>query len=354
MAALTSRITLQVTDPSVVDGPEDFLSTSLGVIFPDDVTNQHGDAEHSLVYTSPHLVGGGGGGKGEGEAGEAGAVLRFDLAEPEGEGERRLFSHYLWNASLLLAELVERDSLLGGANAGAGAGAESLGRGASFDVRGLRTLELGAGTALPSVMAGLLGARGVAVTDYPAPAVLRTLRTNVVRNLTDRGVLAAAAAARAEKKAFLGGEGPKEVAGSEITEGKEMEMEMEMAVEGHAWGELDDAFCAANRRAFDRVMVADCLWMPWQHANLRRSVGHFLGEGAGARAWVVAGFHTGRVKMRGFFDAEGLRADGGLEVERIWEVDCDGVERAWAEEREEGISVRKRWLVVAVLKRVGA
>lgn len=91
--------------------------------------------------------------------------------------------------------------------------------------------------------------------------------------------------------------------------------------------------------------------MPWQHENLLKSVEWFLADTAEARAWVVAGFHTGREKMRGFFDGERL-AGLGLEVERIWERDCDGLEREWVLDRgiEDPVG-RKRWLVFAVLKR---
>ncbi|ETR99484.1 nicotinamide N-methyltransferase [Trichoderma reesei RUT C-30] len=312
MATLTSRISLQGDEP---DGPEDYLSTSLGVIFPDDIVNQHGDAEHSLVYASPKLP----------------KPLLIELADPEGETDRRLFSHYLWNASLLLAELIERDSLDNDAAADSSEEEEKekdegLGKGISFDTRGLHTLELGAGTALPSMMAGLLGAASVVVTDYPAPAVIKTLRANVARNIKPE--LAPV--------------------------GKESLVTKEVLVEGHEWGASEAknlAFPASHKHASDRLFVADCLWMPWQHANLRRSINHFLKRDASARAWVIAGFHTGRPKMAGFFDAEALREEGGVEVERMWERDCDGVEREWDREREDDITERKRWLVVAVLKR---
>ncbi|KAL7795026.1 hypothetical protein V8C37DRAFT_375300 [Trichoderma ceciliae] len=324
MATLTSRITLKGDEPA---GPEDYLSTSLGVIFPDDVTNQHGDAEHSLIYASPKLP----------------KPLLIGLADPEGDTDRRLFSHYLWNASLLLAELIERDSLEAGSEAGEEAG---LGAGLSFDTRGLDTLELGAGTALPSIMAGLLGARSVVVTDYPAPAVMKTLRENVASNI----------------RPDLAPEGRCGLVTSSIL------------VQGHEWGVFDplpatatatstasasataasaasSPFPASHAHLSDRLFVADCLWMPWQHANLRRSINHFLKKTGSARAWVVAGFHTGRAKMAGFFDARALRDEGGVEVERMWERDCDGVEREWEVEREDDITERKRWLVVAVLRR---
>ncbi|KAF7546216.1 hypothetical protein G7046_g9363 [Stylonectria norvegica] len=287
--SLVSRITLHGDDAT---SPEDYLSSSLGVIFPDDVTNQHGDAEHSLLYTSPHLP----------------KPLLMDLADPVAENDRKLFSHYLWNASLLLAEFIEADSLSVALEKPRQA--PSL----SFDVAGLDILELGAGTALPSIMAGLLGARRVVVTDYPAPSVLATLETNVTRSI---------------KPALS----PRSTAATSPV------------VAGHTWGELDDAFSQTQRQSFDRIIAADCLWMPWEHAKLHQSISFFLKPTAEARCWVVAGFHTGRVKMRDFFDAEALRREG-LEVEHLWERDCNGEERAWDPEREDDQTERKRWLVV--------
>jgi predicted nicotinamide N-methyase len=305
--ALTCRISLKGSE---LPGPEDFLSTSLGVIFPDDVTNQHGDAEHSLVYASPHLP----------------KPLHIELAEPVGESDRALFSHHLWNSSLLLAELIEKDTL--GLGLGAGDASDSPAAttktGVSFDIRGKSIVELGAGTALPSIMAGLLGARRVVVTDYPAPAVMATLRQNVARNIQPE----------------------LSPAGSQTTPGSSV------LVHGHSWGQLSasDPLCEANAHAFDRVFVADCLWMPWQHENLHRSIDHFLGRTPDARCWVVAGFHTGREKMKGFFADEAL-ARVGLGVAGIWERDCNGQEREWSWDREEDLTVRKRWLVVCELQR---
>ncbi|KYK59642.1 nicotinamide N-methyltransferase [Drechmeria coniospora] len=301
--ALTSRICLHGSEPW---GPEDYLSTSLGVIYPNDVTNQHGDAEHSLIYTSPNLP----------------RPLALELAVTESEAERRLFSHHLWNSSLLLAELVERDTL--GVEDADRDGDFGLGEGASFHVGGQAVLELGAGTALPSIMAGILGARRVVVTDYPAPPILSSLRSNVEHNI---------------RPSFA-------PAGSSATPAASI------LVQGHSWGELSDAFCLSNRHAFDRIFVADCLWMPWEHANLLRSIEHFISvDNEDARCWLVAGFHTGREKIRGFFEEKTLR-EVGLELERIWERDCDGQERVWMSHRpEDDITVRKRWLLVAVLRR---
>lgn len=256
------------------------------------------------MYQSPHLP----------------KPLHISLADPTGDDDRRLFSHYLWNASLLLAEFVESGTL--GLTPEQGGVSSPLGPPLpTFDVRGRSLLELGAGTALPSLLAALLGADRVVLTDYPAPAVISNLTANAARN------------ARAELLH------PSSAALAPVE------------VEGHAWGELGTPLADKGRRAFDRVLVCDCLWMPWQHENLLKSVGWFLGDGEEARCWVVAGFHTGREKMRGFFDAERL-AGLGLEVESIWERDCDGHEREWVLDRgiEDPVG-RKRWLVFAVLKR---
>ena len=78
---------------------------------------------------------------------------------------------------------------------------------------------------------------------------------------------------------------------------------------------------------------------------------NFLSLEDEARIWVIAGFHTGRAKLAGFFD---VAAEEGLEVEHIWERNVDGVEREWAKERDGGaedVTGRMKWLVVAILRR---
>lgn len=43
-----------------------------------------------------------------------------------------------------------------------------------------------------------------------------------------------------------------------------------------------------------------------------------------------------------------------MEIEERWEIDVEGRRRAWKREREdEGVTDRKRWLVVGVLTRRG-
>ena len=92
--ALVSRLTvLESKEPE----PEDIMCAALAVIFPDDVMVQHGDPDHALEWRSPHLP--------------PGKHLRITLADPPDRHDRYLFSHYLWNASLLVAEFVEAASL---------------------------------------------------------------------------------------------------------------------------------------------------------------------------------------------------------------------------------------------------
>lgn len=236
-----------------------------------------------------------------------------------------MFSHYLWNASLLLAEFIEAGTVLATQSPSSPSLKSRLGPPGltAFDVTGLSTIELGAGTALPSLLAGLLGASRVVLTDYPAPAVIANLRANAERNLR-----------------------------SELSPSGKVAESIE--VDSHAWGEFPSIEEEGNDRrhhAFDRVLVCDCLWMPWQHDNLLKSVDWFLKRNEDARCWVVAGFHTGREGMREFFRDERL-SKVGLEVERIWERDCDGEEREWSWDRGiEDLGTRKRWLSFAICRR---
>ncbi|KAJ4263164.1 hypothetical protein NW762_006786 [Fusarium torreyae] len=270
-------------------------STALGVIFPDDITNQHDDAGHNLTSLSPL-------------SSISPTLLGKMLASCSRitSGTPPFFSP----SSSRPACSVFRLRSLGEAR-------DSI----SFDVKGLEVLELGARTALPSIMAGLLGAKHIVATDYPAEPVLKTLRTNIARNIQPCLSLAAA----------------------------ETTPSGAVSIHGHSWRELEDPISKSGEHAFDRIIASDCLWMPWQHANLHRSITHFLKRTPEARCWVVAGFHTGRQKMSGFYDAAALE-EVGPEVERMWEGDCSGEEGVWDIGRDDDITVRKRWLVVASLK----
>ena len=163
-------------------------------------------------------------------------------------------------------------------------------------------------------MSVLGGAEEVVVSDYPASEILANIIVNIKRNVPAA-------------------------------------LQSRIDVEGHEWGVLTDDFSQAYHHAFTRILAADCLWMPWQHVNLVLSMLHFLSHEQDARVWVIAGFHTGRAKLAPFFE---VAMEHGLEIENIWERDADGQLREWTHVRDGGkedISGRKKWLVVAILRR---
>ena len=205
----------------------------------------------------------------------------------------------------------------------------NFGKKGMWDVSGKKVLELGAGTGLAGILAARCGAVETVITDYPAAEVLQNIQSNIKKNV--------------EGKSWQG-------------------QGISCHAKGHVWGQVgeaidmgvesrsvEDTFTIEGKGGFDRILVADCLWMPWQHQNLMKSIRWFMAPDA--RAWVVAGFHTGRAKMQGFYDEEMLAAQG-LEIEMIWERDADDNERSWVRDRGiEDPTARKRWLVIAVLKR---
>ena len=118
-------------------------------------------------------------------------------------------------------------------------------------------------------MATLAGAKEVVLYDYPAPTVLANIRRNA-KNAIPTSL------------------------GSTFR------------IEGHEWGDLGSAFPANHVHHFDRILAADCFWMPWQHFNLVHSMLHFLTLDPGGYVLAIAGFHTGRANLALFFDvAEG-------------------------------------------------
>jgi hypothetical protein len=76
--------------PTANPSPEDYFASSLGTLFTDDCSNQHGDGPDTVILYKSQRFG----------------ELELAVAEPSGEVERRKFAHYLWNAGVLMGELV--------------------------------------------------------------------------------------------------------------------------------------------------------------------------------------------------------------------------------------------------------
>lgn len=127
-------------------------------------------------------------------------------------------------------------------------------------------------------------------------------------------------------------------------------LESKVSIQRHIWGDTTTAFAISAAGTYTRVLAADTLWMPGEHTNLAHSMLHFLSPDPAARVFVIAGFHTGRARMAAFF--EEAVPEVGLQIEEIFEMDADGRRRGWEPKAEEElIGERKKWLVVARLKR---
>ncbi|GME25236.1 putative nicotinamide N-methyltransferase [Neofusicoccum parvum] len=304
---------LRVTPRSPTADPEDVFSAALGTLFTDDLRNQHGDPGAVIAYLSRRLD----------------RALDLGVADPAGEEERKKFAHYLWNAGVLMAELVggrpaweeqgdKTERLLGGLEWRLEGGSREWwvdGREEQlWRVEGERVLELGAGVGLAGIVSTLVGAEEVVISDYPAPEILENLEKNVKTNVPET-------------------------------------LRSKVSVQGHLWGDLTSPFSVANAGRFTRILAADCLWMPHEHHSLAKSMLHFLSPAPEARVFVIAGFHTGRANMAPFFK---IVEEEGLEVENIYEMDAEGRRRDWAFEKDGGREdhgERNKWLVIAQLKR---
>ena len=82
---------IEVRQPEGKDlDPADIFGSSLGGVFTDDLQNQHGDDPDTVIVYKNARHGN----------------LEFRTADINGEEERRKMAHYLWNAGVLMAELV--------------------------------------------------------------------------------------------------------------------------------------------------------------------------------------------------------------------------------------------------------
>ncbi|CAZ79467.1 unnamed protein product [Tuber melanosporum] len=216
--------------------------------------------------------------------------FKLRLADPD-PSNHSLFSHFVWNAALQAAELITT---------------------AEFNVAGKKVLEVGAGAGLPGIIAVYCDAEETVLSDYPVPEFLSNIQTNLEINLS-RSQLARA------------------------------------SVIGHEWGQTDDRLCTTRAGAFDKIIAADCLWMESRHDNLAKSVKTLLARDGELLA--IAGFHTGRDKVAGFFDAA---ERAGLVRVKITEKDVEGAEREWVRDRgQEDPVERKRWLAIGVFRQNG-
>lgn len=114
MLSLTELIRTELATEE--ETPEDFFASAPGFLFTDDLRNSHGDSDATIYYKSRQF-----------------GEIELRTADPTQEEERRLFSHYLWNAGVLMSERISGERLLSDAER------------TQWSVRGQTVLELGAG-----------------------------------------------------------------------------------------------------------------------------------------------------------------------------------------------------------------
>lgn len=119
MASLSARVrVVEMAEPS----SEDILSDWAETLYPDRYRNIHGDPDSDIIYISQRF-----------------GDIALRTAASNGGDDYFLFAHYLWNASIQLADLIETaDTPDGTSNA-------SSQQPLDWSVKEETVLELGAG-----------------------------------------------------------------------------------------------------------------------------------------------------------------------------------------------------------------
>ncbi|KIV83341.1 hypothetical protein PV11_05374 [Exophiala sideris] len=147
-------------------------------------------------------------------------------------GHSPLWGHLLWNAGQVIAQYLEDN-------------AQKL-------AHGTTVLELGAGAGLPSLVAAVLGAEKVVVTDYPDPDLIVNLRYNIEHC-------------------------------SALTE------KSNIVAEGFLWGSSIESLTAhlkPDTQGFDLLILADILFNHSEHAKLLATLRDCLKKTADSLALV--------------------------------------------------------------------
>ncbi|KAG8947480.1 hypothetical protein FRC04_010661 [Tulasnella sp. 424] len=200
-----------------------------------------------------------------------GDSVRLWIAPKEGKAAT-LLADQLFSPALLLAESIERRTV---------------------SVAGKTMVELGAGTALPSLLAATGKGDGsptlVTITDYPDALLMENLSMNVKGN----------------QSGFLDG--------------------CRVECVGYEWGK--DVTHLFNQAGYDIVVLSDLLHFATSHDDLIASTTSLLKKGSGSRVYLAAGKYTSEKVCNNFIEKT---EKCGIE----WQVGVnDGV---WQGERKVG------------------
>ncbi|KAL4067034.1 hypothetical protein V8B97DRAFT_1979216 [Scleroderma yunnanense] len=194
--------------------------------------------------------------------------LVLTVAPKEGKANTLLADH-LFSPALLIAELVERGSI---------------------EVAGRSIIELGAGCALPSLLAATLEEPPslVVVTDYPDEIILGNLRNTVERNR------------------------------------QHYRQPCVVHCEGYEWGTNVSSLLRLSKDfrtgGYDIVIMSDLLHFHSSHDALLHSLSLLLAKTPCARVYVAAGKYTALHVCQNFLDL-------GSHLGLVWEEDGGAAQR---------------------------
>lgn len=182
-------------------------------------------------------------------------------------------AHHLWNGSRVISEYFETNPEV---------------------VRGKTVLELGAGAGLPSIVAAVLGAKKVVMTDYPDNEIVEVMWKNI--------------------------DGCELLPRRTTTKSGDDDG-TNLIAKGYIWGYTAAPLIAelpAGHERFDLLILADLLFRHTEHGHLLDTIRDTLGKTADSKAFV---FFTSyrpwlRHKDLAFFD---LARERGFLVERVLE-----------------------------------
>jgi len=174
---------------------------------------------------------------------------------------------------------------------------------------GKRVLELGAGAGMTGIaIARRWNDARVVITDYPDVGILRALRQNVARNLSEND---------------WGGE----------------RADPRVQVRGHAWGSEE----GIGKNQYHVVVAIDTLWTSETHVALCQSIARALKPDKDSRVYLLAGIHTGRWVLDAFLKTV---VQYGLCIDHLVELRVrDGYEQEWYAGREDSPEERCEWLL---------
>ncbi|ROW03215.1 hypothetical protein VSDG_01216 [Cytospora chrysosperma] len=195
-------------------------------------------------------------------------------------------AHHLWNGSRVISDYFESHPA---------------------EVRGRTVLELGAGAGLPSIVAAVLGARRVVMTDFPDADIV----ANMWKNIDGCALIPPAAAAG-------GGEGEGEGEGGR---GQDV-----VVAKGFVWGfdpvPLLAELPGAPAERFDVLVLADLLFRHAEHGKLLDTIRDTMRRARDSKAFVFFTSYRPWLQHKdlAFFD---LARERGFVVDQILERKMD-------------------------------